>query len=268
MIGFYCPMEHRTITIVDSHVHTGLTKYVPVEILVAQMEASGIDKAILVQYGGQFDNTYEQKVCQRFPGKFAPWGMVDTSRPDAAVRFTKSVEAHGMVGYRVPATARAADDNPWAFWERIQELGVVVTLSGHRDQFAAKETADLIERHPGIKFRIEHLGQPRFDEDDPYPQFQKVLQLSKFSNAYIAYSGLYGAGRHGYPYDDLVLLLKMIYDAFGPQRILWGSDFPPVCMHETVKMNLELFKAGFGFLTEADKAWILGKTALEFTRFI
>ena len=256
------------MTIVDSHVHTGVTNYVPVEVLIAQMEEAGIDKAILVQYGGQFDNTYEQKVCQRFPGKFAPWGMVDTSKPDAADRFAESVDVHGMVGYRVPVDARATGANPWMFWERIQELRVVVTLSGDRDRFAAKETAELIERHPGIKFRIEHLGHPCFDEDEPYPQFRKVLALSKFSNAYIAYSGLYAAGQHGYPYDDLVPLLKMIYDAFGPQRILWGSDFPPVCMHETVKMNLDLFRDGFGFLTEEDKAWIFAKTALEFTRFV
>ena len=256
------------MTLIDSHVHTGISKYVPVEVLIAQMEEAGIDQAVLVQYGGQFDNTYQQAVCRRFPGKFAPWGMVDTSKPDAPDRISEAVEAHGMVGFRVPAAACGQEDQARALWGRIQELGVVVSLSGNRDQYAAADTADVIERHPGIKFRIEHVGQPGSDEDDPHPRFRKVLDLSKFSNVYIAYSGLYASGRHGYPYDDLVPLLKMIYDAFGPQRILWGSDFPPVCMHETVKMNLVLFQDGFGFLTEEDKAWTLGKTAREFTRFV
>lgn len=256
------------MTVVDSHVHTGNTKYVPVEVLLAQMEEAGIDKAILVQYGGQFDNSYEQEACERFPGKFAPWGMVDTSAPGAADKFQEAVETYGMVGFRVPVAARSSGDNPWSFWERVQELGAVVSLSGDRDQFGHPGTAELIERHPGTGFRIEHLGHPRFDEADPFPKYQRVLELAKFPNVTVAYSGLYAASEQGYPYEDLVPFLKMIYDAFGPRRILWGSDFPPVCLRETVRQNLHLFRDGFGFLSEEDREWVLGKAALEFTRFV
>lgn len=254
------------MTIVDSHVHTGITKYVPVEVLVAQMDEAGIDKAVLVQYGGQFDNTYEQGACKRYPGKFAPWGMVDTSEADAAEKFEEAVEIHGMVGFRVPVTARADGSNPFVFWEKLEQLGVVVTLSGDREGFASPETADLIERHAGLKYRIEHIGQVRLDEPEPYPTFQKILDLARFSNVTIAYSGLYGASE--YPYTELIPILKMIYDAFGPQRIMWGSDFPPVCFRETVSMNLALYMEGFGFLNDEDREWILGKTAMSFTRFV
>lgn len=254
--------------IIDSHVHTGVTKYVPVEALIAQMDTSGIDKAILVQYGGQFDNTYEKEVCERHPGKFAPWGMVDTSKPDAAHFFTEAVERDGMVGFRVPAGARSVNGNPWAMWKTLEDLDVVASLSGSRDAYGAPETAELIARHPGIRFRIEHLGHPRLDEDLPFPKYQKVLDLARLPNVFINYSGLYGASKEGFPYKDLEQFLRMIYDAFGPKHIMWGSDFPPVCMRETVSMNLDLFKEGFGFLTAEDLDWILGKSALSFTRFV
>ncbi|MBI2191890.1 MAG: amidohydrolase [Planctomycetes bacterium] len=254
--------------IVDSHVHTGLTKYVPVEVLVAQMDAAGIDKAVLVQYMGQYDNRYQQEACQRYPGRFAPWGLVDTTLSDATEKIRVAVFQHQMVGFRVPVTARSPEANPYALWETLQELGVAVSLTGTRDAFAAPETAELVRRHPGLKMRIEHLGHPRFDEMDPFPQYRQVLQLARFSNVAIAYSGLYAASRQKYPYPDLLPFLKMIYDAFGPRRILWGSDFPPLCLRETVSMNLRLFQDGLGFLTPQDREWVLGKAALEFTRFL
>lgn len=254
--------------IVDSHVHTGVTKYVPVEVLLAQMDAAGIDKAVLVQYMGQFDNRYHQEVCQRFPGRFAPWGLVDTNAPDAVEKIKEAVHVHGMVGFRMPVTARSPESNPYAMWETLQELNVVVSLAGVREAYAAPEAEELVRRHPGLKMRIEHLGHPRFEEIDPFPQYRQVLQLAHFPHVFIAYSGLYAASRQRYPYQDLVPFFKMIYDAFGPRRILWGSDFPPLCMRETVSMNLQLFQEGFGFLTSEDKEWILGKTALAFTRFL
>jgi L-fuconolactonase len=256
------------MTIVDAHVHIGLTKFVPVEVLLAQMEVAGIDQAILVQYMGQTDNRYLESVCQHHPGTFAPWGWVDTTQADATSRMVEAVERHGMVGFRVPASARSAGPNPFEFWGKLQELGMVVSLCGDRDTFGLPETAELVERHPGIRFRLEHLGHPRFDENDPFPRYQKVLALSRFPNVFIAYSGLYAASRQGYPYMDVIPFLRMSYESFGPRRILWGSDFPPVCSHETVAMNLGLFKAGWGFLSKDDRERILGKTATEFTRFV
>jgi len=256
------------MVVVDSHVHVGLRKYVPAEVLLAQMEVAGIQKAVLVQYMGEADNCYLQEVCARHPGRFAPWGFVDTEREDAVARFAEAVEQHEMVGFRASASARSRGSNPFAFWQKLEELGVVVSLCGRRDDFASPDTADLIERHPGLKFRIEHLGHPRFDEDQPYPIYREVLKLSRFPNVTIAYSGLYAAGKSGFPYDDLVPFLRMIYDAFGPRRIMWGSDFPPVVSHETVAMNLRLFQDGLGLLTEEDQEWILGRTAMEFTDFV
>jgi len=254
--------------IIDSHVHTGITKYVPVEVLVSQMDQAGIDRAVLVQYGGQYDNRYQQEVCRRFPGRFAPWGMVDSEDPEVLTRIDEAVEEQGMVGFRVKVTERSDGSNPYALWEKMQEHQVVVTLTGNREDFGSDQTVELIERHPDLRMRIEHLGHPRLDEPEPFPKYSKVLDLARFSNVVIAYSGLYAASQEGYPYSDLVPFLKRIYDSFGPKRILWGSDFPPVCMKETVSMNLALFQDGFGFLSEDDREWILGKSALEFTQFV
>ena len=58
------------MTIVDTHCHIGLHKYEPVESLAFMMGKSGVDKAVLIQYAGNADNTYMLNAMAAHPGKF------------------------------------------------------------------------------------------------------------------------------------------------------------------------------------------------------
>jgi L-fuconolactonase len=69
--------------IVDTHCHALPHWFEPVETLLHQMNASGVEKATLVQVRGQFDNRYLMECVQRFPGRFSPVAIVDTDAPDA-----------------------------------------------------------------------------------------------------------------------------------------------------------------------------------------
>jgi predicted TIM-barrel fold metal-dependent hydrolase len=55
----------------------------------------------------------------------------------------------------------------------------------------------------------------------------------------------------------------MAYDAFGPQRMMWGSDFPLVNSREGYPFALKLAMEQFKDKSEDDRAWIFGKTALK-----
>ena len=70
--------------IVDAHVHTGLTMYEPVEILLAQMEHNGVGKTVLVQSSATTDNTYVIESLRRFPGRFSVVCRVDVDSSRAA----------------------------------------------------------------------------------------------------------------------------------------------------------------------------------------
>src|SRR5919204_5115944 len=72
-----------TMLIVDTHCHALPHWFEPVEVLLHQMHANGVEKALLVQVRGQFDNRYIMECVRRFPGRFAPIVIVDTDRPDA-----------------------------------------------------------------------------------------------------------------------------------------------------------------------------------------
>jgi predicted TIM-barrel fold metal-dependent hydrolase len=58
-----------------------------------------------------------------------------------------------------------------------------------------------------------------------------------------------------------------IYDAFGPERLMWGTNFPGVLRSMGYVHALELFRTHMGFLTDDDKEWLFSKTAMTVWKF-
>ena len=77
--------------VVDSHCHVSSSWYEPVESLIYQMNANGVDHAVLVQMQGQNDNSYQFECLRRYPGKFASVVAVDTQGANA-IRDLESLE--------------------------------------------------------------------------------------------------------------------------------------------------------------------------------
>ena len=69
--------------VVDSHCHVSSSWYEPVETLIHQMDANGVDHAVLVQIQGQTDNSYQFACLRRHPGRFASVVAVDTQGSNA-----------------------------------------------------------------------------------------------------------------------------------------------------------------------------------------
>ena len=70
-----------------------------------------------------------------------------------------------------------------------------------------------------------------------------------------------------YPFEDTHGAFHKIYDAFGPQRLMWGTDFPHVIRDLGYGRALDLFREHMDFLSDEDKEWVLGKTALSVWNF-
>jgi len=247
--------------VVDAHVHVGLTKYVSVEVLVAQMDAAGIDKCLLVQYGGCHDNAYLAQCMKRYPGRFASLGAVDYSAVDAGDRIRREVGEYGLAGLRIPAKT----DNE-SVWDAVGELGIMASLSGGIEGIIDTRTEGYIRRFPDSMFRIEHMGWfPDVDRSTDQPEFGRVLSYAQYPNTVIMLSGFYAFGR-GYPYTEVEPFIEKALGAFGADRMMWGSDFPPVSLHETVELALALPKT-WSFLSGDDREWVLGGTANRIFEF-
>ena len=257
------------MSIVDTHCHVSSTWYEPVEALLYHMDQNEVAQAVLVQYMGQYNNDYQFECVKRYPGRFGSLVLVDANRADAPEQLARLAE-QGAVGVRLPADTRSPGDDPLAIWRKAEALGLPVSCGGNLSRFADDAFAALVQAVPKLPIIIEHLGggnQPGSD-DPPYPQRQKVYALARFPNVYIKIHGLGEFSRRNmpvtgpFPFEQPIPpFLDMAYEAFGPERIMWGSDYPPVSGREGYANSLRLTQAHFAAKPPDALAQMFGGTA-------
>ena len=75
-------------------------------------------------------------------------------------------------------------------------------------------------------------------------------------------SAFYALGKKKAPYTDLGPMIRRLYEAFGPRRLMWASDCPyQVQGDHTYRDSIELVRSRLDFLSEDDREWLLRKTA-------
>lgn len=79
-------------------------------------------------------------------------------------------------------------------------------------------------------------------------------------NIYVKMSGFHYVApiTWEYPYHDTHDVVRKLYEAFGPERLCWGSDYPVVRTHMTHQHALEAFRTHCSLIAEADRQKILG----------
>ena len=111
------------------------------------------------------------------------------------------------------------------------------------------------------------MGRAPTDEDPPYPELSIVLNLAKYANVYVQFTPQLRTSKLPYPHEDAFPTYQRIYDAFGPERLMWGTDFPHVLKAPGYSSALEMFQIHMVFLCEDDKEWLFSKTALSVWSF-
>jgi len=251
------------LVIVDTHVHVGLDQYVPLGVLLKQIDRSGVEKAVLVQYSaghpspGNINNTYICQCAREYPHRLVAVGMVDWTKEYALEVLEYWVKEQGIQGIRMAGTAKSPGANKYAIWEKAAELGINISVTGN-----LKPIAEIAERFLDLNLQIEHCGMPSINGD-------VVLNLSKHPNVSVKFSlaGLQELSHQPYPHRNTHTFFKRIYNSFGPERIMWGSDFPPCLEYASYEECLDFIRKKIEYLTEEDKDYILGKTTLKMYRF-
>ena len=255
--------------IVDTHCHVSPVWYEPVETLLFQMEQNHVSHALLIQCGGQFDNDYQTQCVERYPDRLASVVIVDTTQPDAPDRLALLAK-QGAVGVRLSADDRSPGKDPLAIWRKAAELGLVISCRGKMEQFTGEEFAGLLEAFPDLPIIIEHLGGVKQSTcpEPPYTPAQELFALARYPNAYMKIHGLGEFAVRNLPVTEYPFLepippfLEMVYDAFGPSRMMWGSDYPPVSGREGYRSALQLTRARFADKPASAVEQIFGGTAL------
>jgi L-fuconolactonase len=105
-------------------------------------------------------------------------------------------------------------------------------------------------------------------ESAPYPLRRQIFALARYPNVMIKFHGLgeicprLEPFPQPFPYDKSALaIFDLAYQAFGADRMLWGSDFPPVSSREGYANALRWPREHFSSLPATDQAALFGGTA-------
>ena len=256
-------------SIVDSHVHASPIWYEPVESLLRQLDANRVAKAVLVQQGGQFDNSYILECVRRYPDRLFAVALVDPKAADACERLRDWV-AQGARGVRLHYNDRSPGDDPLAIWRQAAALRIPISCSGRTDSMIVSGFAQVVEAIPDATFIIEHMGMilPAGCDPAPYPRHREVFALARYPNVAIKFHGLAEICPRTKPFPQpfpvdrsYLALFDLAYAAFGPERMLWGSDFPPVSGREGYANALRWPQEHFATLPSEAQAMIFGGNA-------
>ena len=232
--------------------------------MVAAMDKVGVDGAIYVSPFSmyQYDASYAVSVQKAHPDRFALVKPVDPDDPAVADVIADWKKTPGTVGIRVIMNRESnrAPDHPGL--DRIlraavrADFPVNVLFSGNIDAGTA-----LIDRHPDARFVIDHLAlqQPSVPPAPPQPwaELPKVLDLAKRKNAVIKVTGACTLSREPYPFPDIWDPLARVFDAWGLERCLWGTDWTRAFAVVNYEQGVEPFRTT-NRLSDTDRAMLMG----------
>jgi predicted TIM-barrel fold metal-dependent hydrolase len=236
------------------------------EQMLAEMDPIGVDRAVIVppSWIGE-SNEYALEAAAQYPNRFAVMGRIDPSKAEDVAKLDGWLQQPHMLGIRLtfntPTLLAGLDngmfDNLWAACER-NGIPVMALFSGP----LITKVSPIVERHPGLSLIIDHMGRvPSAHGPEAFANLDLLLALKRHSNVWVKTSCAPTHSDESYPYADLHPHLRRIYDAFGPQRLAWGSDITR--MKGTYRECLALFQEALDFLSAEDKEWMLGKSLAD-----
>ena len=231
--------------------------------MVAAMDRAGVARAVIVPPSWEGDrNDVALAAAAKYPDRFSVMGRIPVETPVEANRLRAWRDQPGMLGVRVTlhrapwleAFDAGAVDWLWAETERAS-LPVMVYAPRR-----ARSLRGVAERHPGLKIIVDHLAIPvELTGDAAFAELGDVLALAAHPNVAVKVSALPCHSREGYPFRDLHVHLRRVFDAFGPSRMLFGSDYSRLAC--SYRDAIRLFTEALEFLSPSDRAEIMGAAA-------
>ena len=114
---------------------------------------------------------------------------------------------------------------------------------------------------PATPVVIDHCARIRAGTFSAADQLQQLCELAAFPNTYVKLSGFYYLAAEP-SYLSLLPMIRRLCDAFGPQRMMWGSDSPfQIEPPHNYDAAIELIADHFECADAAEREWLLWRTA-------
>jgi L-fuconolactonase len=234
--------------------------------MVAAMDAVGVDGALLVSPWTlyRYDPSYAVEVQAAHPGRFALVTPVDPRRDDVADGIARWAKTPGAVGIRLVLWQEGAANADHPGLDLVcaaaaeHGLPVCVLCWGQLPTVAA-----LAGKHPRTQLVVDHLGlrQP-FEPpppSDPFAELPEVLALARHPNVAIKVTGACTLAHEPFPFADLRAPLGRVFEAFGFERCMWGTDWTRATALVTYADAVAAFRED-GWLAPPERDALMGGT--------
>ena len=233
--------------------------------MVAAMDAVGVDAALLIspfsvyRYGA----SYALEVYAAHPARFGLIKPFDPQSEAVADEIAEWAGTPGVVGARIMLTAPSYEaDDPGL--NRIlaagARAGILVNVMCAGKLPLLRELA---RRHPDTQVVVDHVGLTQPVEPpappEPFADLANVVSLAACDNVAIKISGACTLSHQPFPYPDIWEPLDKVFDAFGFDRCMWGTDWTRAVGLLTYEEGVEAFRVT-DQLSDSERSALMGGT--------
>ena len=235
------------------------------DMALAGMNEAGVDRAVIVPPSWEGErNDVALEAARIHPDRFAVMGRFPLEKPEGRSLVEGWRRQPGMLGMRF--TFNTAEQRPWLtdgtadwLWPAAERAGIPTMMSVSGQLPAVDRIA---ERHPGLRLVVDHMGLRSGTKGaEAFAGLPALCELARRPNVAVKSSALPCYSVEAYPFRDVHSHIRRVYDAFGPRRMFWGTDWTrlPCPWRQAVT----LFTEELPWLSDGDKEWIMGRGLCE-----
>lgn len=236
--------------------------------LEVEIKAAGVDRVVSVQARQTLQETeWLLELASRFDFIAGAVGWIPLASPTVREDLQRLCEHDRLKGVR--HVLQDEPDERCMLKEDfnrgvglLREFGLVYDILIFERHLP--QTLEFVDRHPNQVFVLDHVAKPRIREGLISPWRENVLELARRDHVYCKISGMVTeADWTAFTEQDLLPYLEVVLDAFGPGRLMFGSDWPVCLLACGYRQWAEIVRKFCRRLSPSERSQIEGRTAIE-----
>ena len=239
------------------------------EIFLSNMDYAQVSAAVVTQeYIDGLQNDYLWEVQQHYPDRFLCCGLVDARQP-GYLHHAEELIHKGFGAIKIPAErlimpshrVMLTCDEMMQMFHIMERNNILLSIDLAPGTEQVGEMKEIIAECPNLRIAIGHFGMVT------RKGWQQQIKLAMYPNVMIESGGItWLFNDEFYPFKSAVLAIKKAISLVGPEKLMWGSDYPRTITAITYRMSYD-FILKSKLLTDEEKILFLCENARKFFQF-